>query len=167
MNIGEGEGKLSPESFPSPSPNPTPFPSKTFDFIESVFGVFPASARKARLNEICLSGLFLRQQLLAATDIFPQQANPLFRFPPDGTSFARPPRQSKIFGRGAWRRRGTFLEKGSPPPPSFFLFFPTPTAKSSLQDRGLRRGWRGYLCLRWTPARRHPPEWAKCRAASL
>ncbi len=28
--IGEGEGKLSPESFPSPSPNPTPFPSKTF-----------------------------------------------------------------------------------------------------------------------------------------
>ena len=56
---------------------------------------------------------------------------------------------------------------GSPPLPSFFLFFPTPTAKSSLQDRGLRRGWRGYLCLRWTPARRHPPEWAKCRAASL
>ena len=30
MNIGEGEGKLSGESFPSPSPNPTPFPSKTF-----------------------------------------------------------------------------------------------------------------------------------------
>ena len=28
--IGEGEGKLSGESFPSPSPNPTPFPSKTF-----------------------------------------------------------------------------------------------------------------------------------------
>ena len=28
--IGEGEGKLSPESFPSPSPNPTPFPSQTF-----------------------------------------------------------------------------------------------------------------------------------------
>ena len=167
MNIGEGEGKLSGESFPSPSPNPTPFPSKTFVFIESLFDVFPASARKARLNIFRLSGLFLRQQLLAATDIFPQQANTLFCFPPDGTSFARPPRQSKIFGRGAWRRRGTFLWKGSPPLPSFFLFFPTPTAKSSLQDRGLRRGWRGYLCLRWTPARRHPPEWAKCRAASL
>ena len=28
--IGEGEGKLSPESFPTPSPNPTQFPSKTF-----------------------------------------------------------------------------------------------------------------------------------------
>ncbi|WP_302815841.1 hypothetical protein, partial [Bilophila wadsworthia] len=100
MNIGEGEGKLSGESFPSPSPNPTPFPSKTFDFIESLFGVFPASARKARLNIFRLSGLFLRQQLLATTDIFPQQANTLFRFPPDGTSFARPPHQSKIFGRG-------------------------------------------------------------------
>ncbi len=167
MNIGGGEGKLSLESFPSPSPNPTPFPSKTFDFIESLFDVFPASARKARLNIFRLSGLFLRQQLLAATDIFPQQANTLFCFPPPATSWAGPPPLSKFLGWGGWWWGETFPSNGSPPLPSFFLFFPTPTAKSSLQDRGLRRGWRGYLCLRWTPARRHPPEWAKCRAASL
>ena len=124
MNIGEGEGKLSGESFPSPSPNPTPFPSKTFDFIESLFGVFPASARKARLNEICLSGLFLRQQLLAATDIFPQQANPLFRFPPDGTSFARPPRQSKIFGRGGLEGAGNRSLERFPAPSKLLPFLP-------------------------------------------
>ena len=124
MNIGEGEGKLSGESFPSPSPNPTPFPSKTFDFIESLFGVFPASARKARLNEICLSGLFLRQQLLAATDIFPQQANPLFRFPPDGTSFARPPRLSKIFGRGGLEGAGNLSLVRFPAPSKLLPFLP-------------------------------------------
>ena len=70
----------------------------------------PAAAKPAEAKadtKTCL--LYTSQQLLAATDIFPQQANPLFRFPPDGTSFARPPRQSKIFGRGAWRRRGTVL----------------------------------------------------------
>ena len=124
MNIGEGEGKLSGESFPSPSPNPTPFPSKTFDFIESLFGVFPASARKARLNEICLSGLFLRQQLLAATDIFPQQANTLFRFPPDGTSFARPPHQSKIFGRGGLEGAGNRSLERFPAPSKLLPFLP-------------------------------------------
>ena len=36
MKIGEGEEKLSEESFSSPSPNPTPSSSKTFDCIESL-----------------------------------------------------------------------------------------------------------------------------------
>ena len=40
--FGEGEEKLSEESFSSPSPNPTPSSSKTFAFIESPFTVFPA-----------------------------------------------------------------------------------------------------------------------------
>ena len=39
--IGEGEEKLSGESFSSPSPNPTLFSSKTFVFIESLFEVEP------------------------------------------------------------------------------------------------------------------------------
>ena len=39
--MGEGEEKLSEESFSSPSPNPTPSTSKTFVFIESLFPAFP------------------------------------------------------------------------------------------------------------------------------
>ena len=39
-SIGEGEEKLSSESFSSPSPNPTLSSSKTFVFIESLFRVF-------------------------------------------------------------------------------------------------------------------------------
>ena len=37
---GEGEEKLSEESFSSPSPNPALSSSKTFVFIESLFRVF-------------------------------------------------------------------------------------------------------------------------------
>ena len=40
VRFGEGEEKLSAESFSSPSPNLTPSSSKTFVFIESQFGVF-------------------------------------------------------------------------------------------------------------------------------
>ena len=39
--MGEGEEKLSLESFSSPSPNPTLSPSKIFGFIESLFPVAP------------------------------------------------------------------------------------------------------------------------------
>ena len=39
--MGEGEGKLSLESFPSPSQNPSLSSSKIFDFIESLFPVVP------------------------------------------------------------------------------------------------------------------------------
>ena len=41
VGSGEGEEKLSGESFSSPSPNPTLSSSKTFDFIESLFAAFP------------------------------------------------------------------------------------------------------------------------------
>ena len=37
MTIGEGKGNLSGERFPF-LPNPTPSSSKTFPFIESLFG---------------------------------------------------------------------------------------------------------------------------------
>ena len=40
VGFGEGEEKLSEESFSSPSPNPTLSSSKTFVFIESLFRVF-------------------------------------------------------------------------------------------------------------------------------
>ena len=42
--MGEGEEKLSGESFSSPSPTPTLSSSKTFDFIESLFVIFLESA---------------------------------------------------------------------------------------------------------------------------
>ena len=45
--IGEGEEKLSGESFSSPSPNPTLSSSKTFVFIESLFRVFNMLKDKA------------------------------------------------------------------------------------------------------------------------
>ena len=47
--IGEGEEKLSPESFSSPSPNPTLSSSKTFVFIESLFTAFPAQIAIRRI----------------------------------------------------------------------------------------------------------------------
>ena len=39
--IGEGEGNLSKERFPSPSPNLSPPSPKTFYLIESLLPVFP------------------------------------------------------------------------------------------------------------------------------
>ena len=46
VGFGEGEEKLSPESFSSPSPKPTPSSSKAFDFIESLLSVFPADGKR-------------------------------------------------------------------------------------------------------------------------
>ena len=42
--MGEGEGKLSDESFPSPSPNPIPSLSKTFALTQSLLSAFPVGA---------------------------------------------------------------------------------------------------------------------------
>ncbi|MBP9534322.1 MAG: hypothetical protein KBE52_07155, partial [Bilophila sp.] len=47
--IGEGEEKLSGESFSSPSPKPTLSSSKTFVFIESLFTAFPAQIAIRRI----------------------------------------------------------------------------------------------------------------------
>ncbi len=47
--IGEGEEKLSGESFSSPSPTPTLSSSKTFVFIESLFTAFPAQIAIRRI----------------------------------------------------------------------------------------------------------------------
>ena len=42
--MGEGEGKLSEESFPSPSQNPIPSLSKTFGLTQSLLSAFPVGA---------------------------------------------------------------------------------------------------------------------------
>ncbi|WP_279075996.1 hypothetical protein, partial [Bilophila wadsworthia] len=52
-NIGEGEEKLSSESFSSPSPNPTPSSSKTFVFIESLLGDFSCGRRMEEKTFSC------------------------------------------------------------------------------------------------------------------
>ena len=46
--IGEGEGNLSKERFPSPSPNLSPSSPKTFDLIESPLPVFPVKTKPER-----------------------------------------------------------------------------------------------------------------------
>lgn len=46
--IGEGEGSLSKERFPSPSPNLSPSSPKTFDLIESPLPVFPVKTKPER-----------------------------------------------------------------------------------------------------------------------
>ena len=111
--IGEGEGNLSKERFPSPSPNLSPSSPKTFDLIESPLPVFPVKTKPERNPfRLCSAAPGNLHQGWASAPPRPLPA----------------PFMKVLGGEGWGLGKGgeALLQKGSPPFPNLLYSFPSP-----------------------------------------